>query len=454
MRGALVFGLLCSLAAVLLVMRVVWRLGGAGPALLGAIIASQLAIRSWVNGMEGPAVLLGVALVLTALVAAAEVPEPRRFMILGLACSVLVLARLDFALVVLVVPFALTWRTRSWRSGGWWTVGAAVIAVPFSTWWLAHWKHLLTVSAVVKNASVAQAIRERFGGRTSVAYVHYLAERAEDYLSSLRLWSSTDRLTIGSSGFTRLLAFGLLALAVLGWFTTALRSSAVTERHRPRFGPCAWGTLVVFAMLALKAIFDLAVAPFWAAGWYSAPQRLAAGFVVGAGAWRGLQWLFRRAAPLAYVALAAIVLTAVPLNATDWNDDAHQRRESTSWLDQIDLASNWIIRHGPEGRYGANDAGLLGHRLDRVHSVVNLDGLVNDYAVADLVIDNVSRRRRISDTRIDYFVGRLTQRQLDEQLACGKTLWASPGKIPYSDLLHAYSVGRLYVLDVRACRST
>ena len=53
-RGALVVGLLCSFAAVLLVMRVVWRLGGAGPALFGAIVASQFVLRSWVNGMEGP----------------------------------------------------------------------------------------------------------------------------------------------------------------------------------------------------------------------------------------------------------------------------------------------------------------------------------------------------------------------------------------------------------------
>jgi hypothetical protein len=325
--------------------------------------------------------------------------------------------------------------------------------VPFGTWWLAHWKHLLTVSAAIKNASVAQSIGERFGGRASGAYVRYLADLANGYLHNLRVWPNSDRLLIGSSGITRLLAFGLLALAALGWFTTAMHSSAIKELHRPRFGSLAWGTLVVGTMLALKAIVDLVVAPFWASAWYSAPQRLAAGFVVGAGAWLGLQWLLKRAVPLAYIALAVIVLTAIPLNATDWNDDAHRRREPTSWQDQIDLASNWILRHGPRGLYGAADAGLLGHRLDRVHPVVNLDGLVNDYAFADLVIDNASLQRRISVTRIDYFVGRLTQRQRD-QLACGKALWTSRSTITYNDSFHGYSVGKLYVLDVRACRAT
>jgi hypothetical protein len=312
---------------------------------------------------------------------------------------------------------------------------------------------VLTVSAAVKNAAVVDAIRARFGGRASWGYVRFLGDRADNYIRNLRVWPNTDHLLLGSSAVTRLFALGLVVLAALGWLTAALRSPAVAQRHRPRFGPNAWAVLVVLALLVLKSVVDLVVAPFWASAWYSAPERLAAGFVVGAGAWLGLQWLFTRAPLLAYGALAAIVLIAVPVNATDWKDDAHRRPELT-WQGQIDLASSWTIRNGPNGRYGARDAGLLGHRLDRTRTVVNLDGLVNDYAFADLVIDNASLRRRIAATKVDYFVGRLTRKERDEELACAKTLWRSPGTIPFTDFVHGYSSGLLYVLDVRGCRST
>ena len=56
---------------------------------------------------------------------------------------------------------------------------------------------------------------------------------------------------------------------------------------------------------------------------------------------------------------------------------------TTSWQDQIDLAASWITHHGPRGTYGARDAGLLGYRLEGTRTVINLDGLVNDYAFAE-----------------------------------------------------------------------
>jgi hypothetical protein len=284
--------------------------------------------------------------------------------------------------------------------------------------------------------------------------VQDLVDVGNGYVRELRVWPNTRGVVV-SSGVSRLLAFGLIALAALGWVAAALRWSASRKLRKRALGPSGWAVLVVLAMLAVKACVDLVLASPWASAWYSAPQRLAAGFVVGGGAWCGVRWLSARAAPLAYAAVAALVVIAFPLNATDWKDDAHRQRGRDSWIEQIDLAADWTLRHGPEGRYGARDAGLLGHRLDGVRRVVNLDGLANDYDFADLVIDDAPLRRRVSAEGVDYFVGRVTNRERRDDLDCATVLWTSPGRpIGFDDSVEGYTVGRLYVLDVRGCRST
>ena len=63
----LLTGLVMSVAAVALVARTVAKVAGTTAALVGSIVALTGALGAWSNGMEGPAVMLSFAIVLTLL---------------------------------------------------------------------------------------------------------------------------------------------------------------------------------------------------------------------------------------------------------------------------------------------------------------------------------------------------------------------------------------------------
>jgi hypothetical protein len=449
-RAALVLALVCALVAVLLVMRLVARVVGIGPALLGGIVATQFALHSWINGMEGPAVMLAVAIFATALASADGRRTAGRWVVVGLASTMLVLARFDFALVLPIVLLAIWCRTRSWRPVRSWLLGAALLGVPFGTWWLARWHHLLTTSATVKRAAIDATISTQFGGRVSSGYASYLANLGRDYLEHLEAWTYVDRLPPATRGVAAILGLGILALSTLGVVTAISRRRATRDLPGADVGSGGWALGVTLVMLGAKAFLDLLVAPLWATAWYSAPQRLAVGVLVGATAWLGVRRLFRDRAALGIIAIGVVVLVAIPVNLGDWQHVATVRHDGAVWQDQVDLAADWIELHGPVGTYGARDAGLLGERLDGRRDVVNLDGLVNDYRFAAVVVHDVPTRTRIADEHVDYFVGRLTGAELD-QIRCGHILWTSPGVVSYTDSLLARSRAHVYVLDTRAC---
>jgi hypothetical protein len=98
------------------------------------------------------------------------------------------------------------------------------------------------------------------------------------------------------------------------------------------------------------------------------------------------------------------------------------------------------------------DAGLLGYGLDRDRSVVDLDGLVNDYSFASLVTAHASERTLLSVSGVDYLVNRFTPDGL-RQLGCGTVLWTSPGAVAYGDAFVKLATGHVYVVDVRSCPS-
>ena len=58
-----------------------------------------------------------------------------------------------------------------------------------------------------------------------------------------------------------------------------------------RLGAEGWAIAVVLAVLGAKAALDLLLAPLWSTAWYAAPERLAAGFLVGTAAWIGVEFL-------------------------------------------------------------------------------------------------------------------------------------------------------------------
>ena len=456
-RAALMLGLMYCLVAVLLVVRLVWRLCGPGPALFGGIVATQFALRSWVNGMEGPVVLVAVALLLTAL-ASAHHRGFRSCLLVGFASAVLVLARFDFALVVGIVPLAIWFRSGTWRAVTTWCAGCALIAVPFGAWWLARWHHVLTASATVKNAWINRDIAQQFGGRLTLGYAHFLFDLSRTYVKAVEPWTYINRVTYGTQGVGAALALacaalGFICLAGLGAVVVTRRWRTSRAQRRSPIGPDGWAISVGLVLLAAKGVLDLLVAPLWATTWYSAPQRLATAFLFGSAAWIGVEWLWQHHKRIAYVAVATVVLVALPVNAVAWAHLDTMQHATTDWQDQLDLASTWIAKHGPSGTYGARDAGLLAYQLDGKRTVVNLDGLVNDYAFARLVTSNASTRKRISAAHVDYLVNRLSAGEL-HQLGCGNVIWTSPGNVPYSDALGGTSFGHVYVIDVRVCSAS
>jgi hypothetical protein len=128
----------------------------------------------------------------------------------------------------------------------------------------------------------------------------------------------------------------------------------------------------------------------------------------------------------------------------------HTWDDGQEWQRQIDGAADFVLQRGPPGRYGALDAGLLGYRLDGARTVVNLDGLANDYRFAALVTRGAGLRERIAAEHVDVFVGRLPKHELDA-LRCGHVLYTSPRAVGFSDETTRYSVARVYVIDARGC---
>jgi hypothetical protein len=457
LRAVLVLGLVCALAAVLLVARVVWSLLGAGPALFGGIVATQFGLGAWTNGMEGPVVLLALAVLVTALVWAARTKGSRALLVVGLTSGLLVLARLDFAPLILVVGVAIWIRWRDWRAAARWGAGLAAVGIPIGTWWLLRWGHVLTTSATVKAATLNHLYAQRFGGRFSVGYVDFLASVTRNYVDRLAVWSPLIRDSfVGSQlGMSTTVARGLAlvvaGLVVIGWGRELMLRRNARAPVARSLSPEGWALATGAVIVVAKALFDLVSAPLWAADWYAAPQQLAVGFAVGAGAWLGCRALAARQMFLGVVSIALLAVVAVPTNLLSWRNVTQVPHEMHLWQDQTDLTADWIIKHGPAGRYGANDAGLLGYRLDGRDPVVNLDGLVNDYRFAQLA-STASLRRRIAATRVDYFVGRLTLRDVEHALPCGRVLWSSPGKVPYDDPLTSFSQAAVHVVDVRGCQ--
>jgi len=449
-RATLALGLVLCLVSVVLVVRVVARIVGWGAALMGGIVAVHLSLTSWVDGMEEPAVLLACALLLSALAAAAAHPRPKRLVLVGVLCAVVVLARFDLAIVVLIVPLALAWRARSWRTVGWWALGAGAVAVPFGTWWLVRWHHVLTTSATVKSAQLSAAYKQQFGGRFSIGYLDYLTSVAAAYARNVQPWSYLTRPPLGPNvGVTAALTIAVLTLVITGLI-------AFWTQGRPRIerrwrNPALWAVAVMAVLVLAKAVLDLVEAPLWATKWYSAPQRLFTGFFVGVVLWLGVQWFMKHHRALGTIAISVAAITALPINGSMWRTARVSQRAPYLYAQQMDLAADWVRGHGPPGRYGALDSGLLGFRLDGQRPVINLDGLVNSYEFADLVTRNASLDDRIRNMRIDYFVGRLTATDL-ERLGCGRVMW-SHGRLPYSDTLTPLSVAPVRIVDVRGCQS-
>ncbi len=243
----------------------------------------------------------------------------------------------------------------------------------------------------------------------------------------------------------------MLILAIVGAATLWSRRRLRTGDRR-RWSHAGWALGCLAILVAVKAVVDILVATPWARAWYSAPQRLLAAFAIGALAAIGAIAAATRGRAIGGLATLGLAVVLLPLNLSGLVDASRRTHAANNWQDQIDLAATWILDQGPDGRYGARDAGLLGFRLDGHQELVNLDGLVNNYDFAELVVGDASMVERFDATRADYFVGR-TSPGLRRELGCGTVLWTSPGLVQYVDPYGTVTHAPVEIVDVRACRS-
>ena len=439
-RADLVLGLLLFSAALAIVVRVIWRAAGPGPALFGGAVAvhGSTAISARVNGMESAAVLVVLALLVLALERFARQPDSRRAAVAGLWCTVLVLARFDFAAVVVVIPIAIYVRTRSIRIVGWWLAGAAAIGVPFAIAWFARFGHFLTTSAEVKNAEVSRLIRGRFGSRWTTGYVRFFGNHLVSYARNV-LASLLDN---PFSGPIR--AAGAAFVGAIGALGAGVAVRSQSRKWRAGLGPSSWALTVVVVLITLKLVIDVIVAPLWAQTWYSSPQRVIAGLILGGLLWCGAVTLLRWHQGIGALATVVIVGLMVPLSLPEALNSADHTTRRASWSGANDLAVSWIAQHGPNARYGARDAGVLGYELDGLRTVVNLDGLVNDYSLVEMVNSSVSVWRRARARGVGVFVGRLYD--FDRPMpSCARELWRS------QPVRTSGNVSPVFIIDLRAC---
>jgi hypothetical protein len=223
-------------------------------------------------------------------------------------------------------------------------------------------------------------------------------------------------------------------------------------RRSGHVSPLTFAFLGASLVVALKGLADLVLIPFWAFGWYAEPQQIATGLALGASAWVFLKRL-RGAVPFAgTLAIVVVGLLLFPSNGRAVSDAPRAQLLSTNWQDASLQAATWIGAHGPKGRYGSPDAGLLGFYLDGARQVVNLDGLTNTYAYARALVRGDSALQRYRTLGLDYLVAR---RRLDDPDVphCAAVIWTSPSGVLYGGGLDSPTITSIpvHVWDLKPC---
>jgi hypothetical protein len=445
-QAARLLGLAMAAAAIVIVVRLLWRTVGSYPALGALLLASHgtalLGLLS--DGMETGLVALVLAVLFWSLHRLFQEPTPRHALIVGIVTATLCLARLDMAATVPVIAIAIVWRTRSWRTFGAWAGGGMLIGVPYAIWHLARNGGVLTTSAAVKRRWTDDLVSGELGGWFSRGHLEELAVQSGAFVNQV-----VDDVTASPLGSA---AGAVGGLAVL--FLAVLGIADGWRRHRASavaLGPLGAAAMTMGAVLAAKFLLDLWTVPRWVLYWYSVPTRLAVLLALGAAAGAGLRLLFEeRGRVVGGAALAVAALVLLPSGTLD-TFVPPERTVGQVWQMELQRAADWIEAEGPPGRYGAFDAGLLGYRLDGRYPLVNLDGLVNDREFGEFLESRPSRLETARREGVEILVNDLRVAERESDLACALTLYEGAGSVK-SDAAIA-GPDRIYVLDLRPCFS-
>ncbi len=453
--ATLLTGLALAALALVLFVREIDRLAGRGPALAAGVVASSsLSISRWTDGMEGPATLVTLALVAIAVRRSDDEPQSfGRSVAIGLASGLVVLSRLDYLLVIWVVPLLLfLWDRRSGRNP--WArvrgvaVGGALLLVPFALWFAGTWGHPVTTSASIKSHWMELYSEEEFGGRLTSGYLRYLGATVEEYWRELAF-------SLGDRGTTTVGGLVVAVTAMVGAVGIAI------GRLRPARSPSSRGDRAgspvsaecVVGVVVLKAAFDVVLLPPFAVTWYAAATMMVVPLLLGAYAWFGAGGALVVSRLLGAVVFALLAVITVPPDVRDVWSTGDVGADDRNWLSVRDSAAEWILAEGPEGRYAAFDAGLLGYRLHGERELVNIDGLVNDYGFAELVTADAPLDEVVRAEQIDFVVNRLNPARQAAVAGCSEVIWESPRSILAREGLDGEVLDLpVVVLDVRGCR--
>ncbi len=459
-KAVLLANLALSLVAVVLVYRLLRRVVGS----LGAVVAllvtihATAALSSWVNGMESAALLAALAVLSTALDRFDRRRDLLSAAVAGAAAGFVVLARVDMATVIWLVPLWIIWRCRRERWSAWlrlvvaWGAAAAVPVGAYAVFNLALVGHILPVSGSLKLWSMS-GYAHRYGGRLTFGYAGFALSFVRHYVSTLV--SSADAQGFGG--------FPLTVLALLGVVLVVGRRLLRSDGEARTASPAVVSVLVFGLGLVLaKAATDLALLPYWAEGWYSAPARFAVGILIGLGAYACIAFLVRNYRVVG-IALAALGVIAVfPFDGLRFVRAPSEPAYPWYWQDADVEAVVWITAHGPVGVYGSYDAGLLGYYLDTgrtgaaARTVVNLDGLINDYHYASMLEHGVPPLQRYRAEGVRYLVGRLATPGVNNVPACAVQLWRSSHDVIYGGDRDSPGISEIpiRVYDLGTCPAT
>lgn len=468
-KASLISGFLLFAAAVLLFGLLVRRWLGPLPA-AAVVVAASTQATSVVTGMETPVEVLFLALVAWFLAGYGERPGVRRAALLGVACGGLVLARVDAAVVVVLVPLAMWVLVRRGRQHdrrgpvpaelATWAVAAALVAVP---WFVYSWLRFgspLPVSGAAKLWYDDHAVASAFGSRFSFAFLRYVLHgwggRAQALWLALVPWGGVwPRAALTAAG-----AAGIAAVAVGAKRMRGDRAADAPELSKARAGsavPLALGFLALAVTVQLLTS-SVVLPSFWRLGWYVTPWLV----VLVTGATAAIAWLCTKAArgvgPLLVALPLALLVYWVPART------GYLRGRTTMHLARgpdgelvanapgpmpLYLTAVWMREHLPHGTFAAYDNGYIAFHDDPAQ-VSNLDGLANSYAFLHLVEHSPGYDLRIYGSQhARYLVTWLLPARIP---SCAIELWRSPiplrGGGALDDGGRDYPIG---VLDLGRC---
>jgi hypothetical protein len=360
-RVAVGLSALALLVAALVFARLVGRLCGPEAGYLtGCLFLGSAGIaRFGLLGMEAPLAmgLLGIALDIAT-------RTHVRWWLLGITAGMAVLARLDMVLP-LGVGLLLTAHSRwpAWKGPVRAIVAASLVVLPFVALNVTSTGHLTTISAATKSASVSRHAHDTLGGRLSVGYAAMVTRAAVDNGKQLA------RTVLGGPPAA--------ALAVAAGDHP---SGVDARKHIP--------AVVALSVLlaAFAVIVALRVRPRATCDETNAQARviLAGTLVVGAVLHfvaQAVRWFERALVGVSLARLAALVILLVALSVARGRGRLHERTSFCNAMMQMAGVIDRVTE--PGARIGSRNAGLLGFASSR--TVVNLDGLVNDWEYYDAV---------------------------------------------------------------------